>query len=59
MSDTEARRDFDLPEEDREHMDSLGLNWETVSESNMKWLLVQDYKVPEGYTVDKATVAIL
>jgi len=58
MTNVEKRRDFDLPEEDLEYLESLGLNWETLCEGNMRWLLMPDHKVPDGYNVEKATVAL-
>jgi len=49
MDVEKLRRDFDLPEEDREHLDARGLPWETVSEGNNQWLLIHDFPIPEGY----------
>lgn len=53
-----ARRAFDLPEEDVEFLNSLGLAWETVQDANVRWLLISDYPIPSGFNVSKATLAI-
>lgn len=53
------RRDFDLPEEDVEHLNARGLPWETVNEGNAQWLLVHNFPIPEGYNTRVATAALL
>lgn len=53
-----ARRAFDLPEEDTEFLNSLGLFWETITNSNVRWLLIHDYPIPSGFNVREATLAI-
>ncbi len=52
------RKQFDLLEEDVEFLQSLGLPWETLSESTGMWILIYDYPVCSGYLVQKVTVAI-
>lgn len=52
------RRQFVLPEEDTAYLDSLGLKWETLKESNLEWLVLYDYMVPAGYNVPKVDIAI-
>lgn len=52
------RRDFKLPEEDEDFLNSLGYPWETLNDQGMQWLLVHNYPVCEGYTTDKVKVAI-
>lgn len=52
------RRDYHLPEEDTEHLDSLGNQWETLICGDARWLLVHAYAVPEGYSVGSVTAAI-
>jgi hypothetical protein len=54
------RREFDLPVEDREYIESLegqGISWETIQESNNKWLLIHNWPVPSGYDRELVSVA--
>jgi hypothetical protein len=53
-----ARRAFDLPEEDAEFLNSLGLIWETVKNADVRWLLIHEHPIPSGFNVSKATLAI-
>jgi hypothetical protein len=52
------RRDFALLDADEDHLDRLGLRWETVVEGERRWLLVHGYPVPTGYTVTYTELAI-
>lgn len=52
------RRQFDLPEEDVEHLDALGLPWETLAEGGGPWLIIRGFPLPEGYTHDVVDVAV-
>jgi hypothetical protein len=52
------RRDFTLLDADEDHLDRLGLRWETVIEGERRWLLVHGYPVPTGYTVTYTELAI-
>lgn len=54
----EQRRQFALLDEDVEFLESLGLPWETLSESTGRWVVIYNYAVCPGYNVDKVTVAI-
>lgn len=58
MDGEKLRRDFDLPEEDKEHLDARGLPWEPVSEGKNQGLLIRDFPIPEGYNIRIATAAI-
>ncbi|EIJ80119.1 hypothetical protein PB1_07157 [Bacillus methanolicus PB1] len=58
MELNKLRCDFDLPEEDQEHLVSRGLPWETVVEGQNHWLLIHDFPIPEGYNHRTATAAI-
>jgi hypothetical protein len=51
------RKDFSLPEEDVQFLDSLGLPWETLNSAGL-WLIVHDYPVPEGYNTRSCQVAL-
>ncbi len=52
------RRQFQLPEEDVIFLDSLALEWETINDQGMQWVVINDYPVAEGYNLDKVSVAI-
>jgi len=58
----ESRREFRLPEEDEEYLNSLGLPWETISGvlggKKALWLLIHNYPVPAGYNKSHVTKAI-
>lgn len=57
---TEGRvnqRDFSLPEEDANFLKKLNLSWDSFSEGS-RWLILRDYILPSGYTVEKCDVAI-
>src|SRR5258706_7358198 len=52
------RRQFQLPEEDIIFLNSLGLDWETISDQGMQWVIINDYPVSAGYNLDKVIVAL-
>ncbi|MBR8842859.1 multiubiquitin domain-containing protein [Pseudoalteromonas sp. JC3] len=51
-----TRRQFQLSENDTTYLDSLGLSWETVIERNIKRVVIYDYPIIKGYSVDKTDV---
>jgi hypothetical protein len=51
-------RDFRLPEDDEEFLNSSGYPWETLNDKNMQWLIIHGFPVCKGYTIDTVTVAI-
>lgn len=51
------RREFDLPEADREFLDARGRLWETIV-NGQRWLLVGDYEVCPGYNRSQVLVAL-
>jgi hypothetical protein len=53
------RREFTLPEGDREHLEARGRPWEAVVQGSSQWLLVHEFEVPEGYNHERATAALL
>jgi len=53
------RREIILPDEDIEYLDSLKLDWETIKDANIEWLIVHNFNVPKGYLTDKVDIAIL
>ena len=52
------RKQFELPEDDVEYLDSLGLEWETVIISGEHWLYINKFLIPVGYNCKGATLAI-
>lgn len=53
----ELRKQFQLPAEDLEFLNNLGLEWECLSSGGM-WVLVHGYPIPKGYNVEHALVAL-
>lgn len=53
------RRAFNLPEEDVQYLESTGLQWETIVDSGIRWVIINDYPVPENYNVVKVNVALM
>ena len=54
----ELRKQFALAEGDRACLDAKARPWETVLERRARWLLVHDVPVPDGYAVQRVTVAL-
>ena len=40
------RREFDLPEGDREHLDARGRPWHTLGKTGQRWLVIEGFAVP-------------
>lgn len=53
------RRQFLLPQQDREFIDARGFDWETVADIYGQWLLVHDFPVPPGYNAEKVIAALM
>ncbi|MGJ0535165.1 E2/UBC family protein [Methylocystis sp.] len=52
------RADFAMLPQDEEHLDHLGLHWETLVDGGRRWLIVQGYPLPPGYSAPAADIAI-
>lgn len=52
------RRQFQLPEEDVVFLDSLSLEWETLNENGMQWVIIHCYPVAPGYNFSQVSVGI-
>ena len=52
------RRDFSLPEEDEDFLNNLGLPWEAVNVGSVQWIFIYNYRIPGGYNVTVATMAV-
>ena len=50
--------DFALPEADVIFLGGLGLPWEAIQEGSGQWLIIHDFPLPKGYTVQTVSVAI-
>ena len=53
------RREFMLPEEDLQFLETRGLPWETANEGGSQWLLVHDFAIPDGYDHTAVIAALL
>ena len=51
-------REFGLLEEDERGLSDRELVWETVIEGGRRWLLLKGYRLPPGYQVKSATIAV-
>ena len=52
------KREFALPEQDMDFLDSSGYNWETIKNGSGNWVIIHDYPVPNGYNVPIVNVAL-
>lgn len=52
----EHRREFALLPNDEEYLDNTFPNWESLVSG--RWVLIHDFPVPTGFTVNKTTAAI-
>lgn len=52
------RRQFQLPESDEAHLESLARPWETLVESGVQWLLIHQWPLPAGYTHPAVSIAV-
>ncbi|MDB5433392.1 MAG: hypothetical protein JWP35_4508 [Caulobacter sp.] len=53
-----SRRDFDLPSEDREWLDGLGLNYELVREGEVLRIVIHRWPVPPGYNATEVSANV-
>lgn len=44
------RRLFKLLPVDEQHLDQMGLRWETCVNAERRWLVIHNFQLPEGYT---------
>ncbi|APL76684.1 MULTISPECIES: multiubiquitin domain-containing protein [Enterobacteriaceae] len=54
-----TRRDFSLLPADERYLDDMGYLWETSQDGNARWLILYDYKLPNGYNHDQINLALL
>lgn len=53
------RRQFRLPAEDEAFLNQLSRPWETLAQNGQRWVIIYGGKVPLGYNVGIADVAIM
>ena len=51
-------RAFALLDVDEAHLNRLGLKWEALVEGERRWLLLHNYPLPAGYTVERTRMAL-
>ena len=52
------RRQFRLPADDNLYLEGIGLEWETLIEAGLQWLIIRDRPLPLGYTSERAHTAL-
>jgi len=53
-----TRKQFSLPVEESDFLNSKSFQWEALAESGLQWVIIHDYPLPEGYNVSVATLAL-
>jgi len=54
----DARRQFDLPSFDLEFLERRGLPWEAVLEGSVRWVVLHEHPVLDGYNHRTTSVAL-
>lgn len=53
------KQDFRMPEADETYLNNLGLQWETRLDGKNQLIIIHGWKIPAGYSVAEATLALL
>lgn len=53
------RKEFFLPEADTAFLNGIGLTWETLVEGEVRWIVIRDWPIPGGYSIEKTDIALL
>lgn len=53
------RREFDLPEGDREYLDARGVPWQAIGTTGQRCLLLDRYPVPPAFKCRETLAALL
>lgn len=53
-----VRHDFSLLDADEDYLTGLSLRWSTVVDNGRRWLILEAYPVPLGYTVNTTKLAL-
>lgn len=54
----QQRIDFQLPADDLAYLSDLGHQWEAVQEGAQRWLVIRDWRMPNGLTPEVANIAL-
>ena len=54
----DLRRDFYLPEEDVQYLDSLGLDWELIQEGNARGVVLYGFLMPQPFQPERLNLKI-
>src|SRR5690606_5910629 len=49
---------FQLPEEDRDYLETLALMWETIIDAGGRWVLIHEHPVPPGFNHRTVSLAM-
>jgi hypothetical protein len=53
------RRDFVMPERDRDFLEESGMEWETLVDGQHRWLIIHRFPVPPEYNVRETSAALM
>lgn len=53
------RREFELLTNDEKYLNERGFQWETYANEQSRWLVINDYVLPEGYNQKQVQLALL
>lgn len=53
-----GRRDFTLLDADEDYLDAAFLRWETIVDGGRRWLVIEEFGVPDGYTAQRTKLAL-
>lgn len=54
----DLRRDFDLPEEDVQFLNSLGLKWEAIQEGSVRAIILYGFLMPQPFQPTEVNLKI-
>ncbi|MBI9013190.1 MAG: hypothetical protein JEZ08_13235 [Clostridiales bacterium] len=58
MNNTQIQFDFNLPEDDMEFLRNLEYRFHTRNDGRYRWMILENYPIPDGYNVSTASIAI-
>ena len=53
------RNSFNLPEQDTDFLNAQSLDWETIRDRSLQFLLLHAFPLPTGYNIDNVEIAIM
>lgn len=56
--DGQQRIEFQLPPDDLAYLGGLGHPWEVVQDGTQRWLVIRDWRIPQGLTPEVADIAL-